>query len=140
MVNQFLLLQQLASTNSIRKGKNHEAMPTLVRAHKFENSQVIRELTRLQNSIFVGASREELTEHIKIGYARRYLYILIVLNTRESSDLPSISEVDSQSPSNQGSDEKKYDTSIHNFVNNNIFNEDSLSERQSYLGNNSSSD
>ena len=97
-------------------------MPSLVRAHKFKDNQVIQELTRLQNSRFFGATQEWLTDHITIGEARRYLYYLIVINAKESSDLPSIAEVGSRSPSNQESDVKKFEDVLR-FVHRDIFNE-----------------
>ena len=55
---QFMLLHRINSTNSNKRGQKYETMPSLKRAHKLTNNQVIDQLVRLNNSVYVGVNHQ----------------------------------------------------------------------------------
>ena len=55
---QFMLLHRVNSTNSNKRGKKYELMPSLKRAHKLKDNQVIDQLVRLNSSVYMGVNHQ----------------------------------------------------------------------------------
>ena len=108
----------LKRIQSYAKFRKKEMIPTLTEAHKLSEPDVISNLISFEKSEYYLVYHERLASFLTPSEARRYLYHLILLNSKEKSGLMTIKEeTESQlseslsdnlsSPLNKGKNEKQ---------------------------------
>ena len=80
---------------SLQRGRRYVETISLADAAKFKDFQVYKFITQLPQSTYRGKNPKMLEKELTPAAARRYLNILLIMNTKEKSRLKKIDEISS---------------------------------------------